>query len=112
MSFITAISLFVVKFQQPTKIDKVRAGLKGIDRYLSNTTPLGFICAVDDGELPPAVNYALTPIFVDMLHEPQLDTTLIVASLDRKVLDIIGQSNVIWQNKDDDYKYILITKNR
>lgn len=110
LSVITAGYLFTIKFKEPTNIDKVRNGLKGIDRYLSYNTHLGFICAVDDGELPPAVNYALTPILVDMLNAPKLDTTLIILPIDKKESDIIGKSSILWQNKDDAYKYILITK--
>jgi len=110
IAVITALYFFTIKFRQPDNIDKVKIGLTGIDRYISNNSRLGYICSVNDGALPNIANYILTPVNLDMLNVSALDTTLIIVPLDQKVLDMIGQENILWQNKDDRLKYILISK--
>ncbi len=111
LSVTVAAYSYTVKFAEPTDADRVQKALKGTDKYLSFGSHLVFKCTVPGSDLfPEYVSYYLTPVKL-VLPTSERDTTLLLTSIDAKDAGIdtmIAHSSVIWENKDDKYRYLLI----
>ena len=104
--------LYTVKSEAPTDADRISKALKGISGYLSIGSHLVFRCSVPASDLFPAyVSYYLTPVKLVPPGSSGNDTTLMmspVTASDSTETAIIAQSVIIWQNKDDKYRYLLM----
>jgi len=108
LSVISALCMFYFKFQrQPAAIDKIKQGLSGISPYIRPEITIGLKITPPDVELSTQIAYLLAPV---PLYFGLMDTTLFLIPLkttDTTTLLLLKQKMIIWQNKDDQYLYIL-----
>ena len=112
LSVCVAVFFFNVKFQLPTDPDKIRMGLAGAEKYLPLGSHVVVKCDVPGADMYPTyISYFLTPVKLVDPAPGKSDTTLLVVPVnnsDSAVLGQLGAATIMWQNKDDRYRYILI----
>jgi hypothetical protein len=109
LSVVSALCMFYFKFQrQPVTIDNLKQGLSGIHPYIRPETVIGFKTTPSPNvELAAHIASILAPVPFDFDMQ---DTTLFLLPLniaDASTLSLLKQKTVIWQNKDNQYQYIL-----
>ena len=112
VSVCVAIFFFTVKFKAPTDQDQLRAGLHCAQQYLPPGAHIVLRCQVPgDGDYPAYVSYFLVPAKLVPPGQSNNDTTLCILPAgftDTATAVLLSRSAVIWQNKDDRYRYLLI----
>lgn len=119
-----ATYLYERKFATPGKYEMVLNSLEGAKRILRKGAAIHFICNVPergimDNETFNLANsfsqYALAPVSFNQPQAAGNDTTLIISpiAMAGRVKDSAsGTANVIWENQDSLFHYILISRKR
>jgi hypothetical protein len=112
VSVAAAVYFFTVKFDKPTDEDKLKAGLLGMQPYLSPGSHIMFRSDAPDAALNMIyTNYFLAPAHFDPKACSTCDTIFLLLQLNSKdsaSLALMRGAPVLWQNKDDRFQYILI----
>ena len=104
LSLAVAMLLHSYKIEQPHgDIDKLKAGLEGVEKYIPENTHIGFI---GDNDAFQRVRYVLAPRFLD-INAPGLDTLLVIKPVNDTP---IVSGKILWQNIDNTHQYFLVTR--
>lgn len=110
LSVITAA--YLVNFHQsPSQFENIISATEGAKNILKRQGHISLIMPVKNDFVSMYVNYAMAPILLD--EKNNSDTTLIIIPKDypdSQTTQLVTRGLIIWQNKDQDLKYLIVAK--